>query len=47
MKRLLLMLPILAMFGCTSEKDSPVLTIEGGEVQGVTTDIPGVSEQAA
>ena len=46
MKRLLmLLLPIMAFMGCNSldEKGlSPVLTVEGGQVQGVSADLPGV-----
>ena len=33
---------MLALLGCSKAVDNPVLTIEGGQVQGVTTDIPGV-----
>ena len=33
---------VLALLGCSKAADNPVLTIEGGQVQGVTTDIPGV-----
>ena len=37
------MLPLLAMLGCSSpEANNPVLTIEGGQVQGVMADNPGV-----
>ena len=42
MKKLLYLLPIIAMVGCTSTLDNPVLTIEGGQVQGVPADISGV-----
>jgi para-nitrobenzyl esterase len=42
MKKMLLLLPLLALFGCTSNDDSPVLTVEGGQIQGVAADIPGV-----
>ena len=45
MKRLLVLLPLLALLvGCTSEKEAkaPVLTVEGGQIQGVGTDLPGV-----
>ena len=37
------MLPLLAMLGCSApEANNPVLTIEGGQVQGVMADNPGV-----
>ena len=42
MKKLLLILSVLVLFGCSKTVNTPVLTIEGGQVQGVTTDIPGV-----
>lgn len=43
MKKLLFMLPLLAMLGCSApEANNPVLTIEGGQVQGVMADNPGV-----
>ena len=43
MKKLLFMLPLLAFLGCSApEKENPVLTIEGGQVQGVMAEIPGV-----
>ena len=42
MKKSLLLLCVLALFGCSRPAVSPVLSIEGGQVQGVTTDIPGV-----
>lgn len=36
MKKSLLLLPLLALLGCGEPKvDNPVLTIEGGQVQGV------------
>ena len=41
----MLLLPIMAFMGCNSldEKGlSPVLTVEGGQVQGVSADLPGV-----
>ena len=41
-KTLILLLSVLALFGCTRPASTPVLTIEGGQVQGVTTDLPGV-----
>lgn len=42
MKKWFLTLPLLALLGCTSVVDNPVLTIEGGQVQGVLADNPGV-----
>ena len=45
MKKVLWFLPLVAMMGCMSPKenaDSPVLTIEGGQIQGVLADNPGV-----
>ena len=42
MKKLIVLLAVLAVFGCNKTVDTPVLTIEGGQIQGVTTDIPGV-----
>ena len=42
MKKCLLFLSVLVLFGCSKPVVTPVLTIEGGQVQGVTTDIPGV-----
>ena len=43
MKKLFLLLPLLALLGCTStEVDNPVLTIEGGQIQGVLAENPGV-----
>ena len=42
MKKWLLALPLLAWLGCTPEVNNPVLTIEGGQVQGVLADNPGV-----
>ena len=42
MKKALLLLSVLALFGCSKAVDTPVLTIEGGQVKGVTTEIPGV-----
>ena len=43
MKRILLLACALAMVACAQQKASPVLTIEGGQVQGVAADIPGVT----
>ena len=42
MKKSLLILSVLALFGCSKAVNTPVLTIEGGQVQGVTTELPGV-----
>ena len=45
MKKLLLLLPLLAILSCTSQEKngkSPVLTIEGGQIQGVQAENPGV-----
>ena len=46
MKKLFLLLPLLAlMLGCTSGEESaqcPVLTVEGGQIQGIAADNPGV-----
>lgn len=42
MKKSILLLSVLALFACTSEPANPVLTIEGGQVQGVSADNPGV-----
>lgn len=42
MKKTILLLSVLALFACTSKPASLVLTIEGGQVQGVLCDNPGV-----
>ena len=43
MRKLWLLLPLLALFGFkASAAENPVLKIEGGQIQGVTTDNPGV-----
>lgn len=43
MKKSLLILSVLALAACsTAAPENPVLTIDGGQVQGVTADIPGV-----
>jgi len=42
MKKLLQFLCLLPIVACTCEKENPVLSIEGGLVQGVNTDIDGV-----
>ena len=40
---LLLLLPLLAFLGCTEpEVENPVLTIEGGQIQGALAENPGV-----
>ena len=45
-KKLFLLLPLMAMFiGCTSNQDGaecPVLSVEGGQIQGVVAESPGV-----
>ena len=38
MKKLLFALPLLLLWSCSKEANNPVLTIEGGQVQGVTVD---------
>ena len=43
MKRILILACALAMAACAQKAQSPVLTIEGGQVQGVAADIPGVT----
>ena len=43
MKKLFLLLPLLAFIGCTApETENPVLTVEGGQIQGVLAENPGV-----
>ena len=46
MKKICLLLPLLALlFGCNSDKsgvECPVLYVEGGQIQGVETETPGV-----
>ena len=43
MKKVLILLSALVLFGCTAkETKSPVLTIEGGQVQGVQADVKDV-----
>ena len=43
MKKAIFLLPLLAMLGCTAPKvENPVLTIEGGQIQGVLAENPGV-----
>ena len=43
MKKSLVILSVLALAACsTATPENPVLTIDGGQVQGVTADIPGV-----
>lgn len=43
MKKLAVLLAVAALVGCSSAPEMPVLTIEGGQIQGVTTDIKGVT----
>ena len=43
MKRILLLACVLAMAACAQKAQSPILTIEGGQVQGVAADVPGVT----
>ena len=38
MKKIWLLLPLLAMMACNKQVENPVLTIEGGQVQGVLAD---------
>ena len=45
MKKTFLLLPLLAMaLGCNSpeEAENPILTVEGGQIQGVLAENPGV-----
>ena len=42
MKKIFLLLPFITLMGCSSDNLSPILDIEGGQVQGVTTEINGV-----
>lgn len=44
MKKILALIAVCTMIGCTSknETSNPILTIEGGQIQGVCTDIDGV-----
>ena len=42
MKKLMALLAVAALFCCNVNAQTPVLNIEGGQVQGVTTDINGV-----
>ena len=42
MKKLLLALPLLLMLGCKGEVANPVLTIEGGQIQGIEAENAGV-----
>ena len=43
MKNTLMLVSALALFfGCSAPVENPVLTIEGGQVQGVLSDVPGV-----
>ena len=44
MKRFAILLSALLLAACTaSQVSSPILTVEGGQVQGVATDIPGIT----
>ena len=44
MKKIVILLSALLLVACSAEKKaSPVLTIEGGQVQGVAADLPGVT----
>ena len=44
MKKLFfVMAGMLALMACSAQNSGPVLTIEGGQIQGVTTDIKGVT----
>ena len=43
MKQILILACALAMAACAQKAQSPVLTVEGGQVQGVAADIPGVT----
>ena len=43
MKKVIILLSAVLLAACATEKTSPVLTIEGGQVQGVAADIPGVT----
>lgn len=38
MKKIWLLLPLLAMMACNKQVENPVLTIEGGQIQGVLAD---------
>lgn len=46
MKKLFLLMPLMALLvGCACDEEealSPVLTVEGGQIQGVQAEIPGV-----
>ena len=46
MKKLFLLLPLLAMMlGCATDEKSaqcPVLTVEGGRIQGIPAENPGI-----
>ena len=42
MKKLLFALPLLLLWSCSKEANNPVLTIEGGQIQGVLAENPGV-----
>ncbi|MCQ2111017.1 MAG: carboxylesterase family protein [Bacteroidaceae bacterium] len=38
-----LLLSAIALAACSTEKSNPILSIEGGQIQGVNTEIPGVT----
>ena len=40
---ILLVLLVLAVAACAQKTQSPVLTVEGGQIQGVASEIPGVT----
>lgn len=42
-KVIIAIISVLALAGCCKQNANPVLTIEGGQVQGVNADIPGVT----
>lgn len=42
MRKALVLLSALALLGCAKSVENPVLTIEGGQVQGVPADKAGV-----
>ena len=42
MKKILFALPLLLFLSCAKEVENPILTIEGGRIQGVLAENPGV-----
>lgn len=42
MRKIITILSVLALVACTAQRPNPVLSIEGGQVQGVKADIEGV-----